>query len=54
MCSSDLLVAELVVTRKWTDVQIAAHTRQTLYTTARIRARLGLGANPTATHRRTA
>ena len=38
------LVAELVA-RGWSDVQIAAHTRQTTYTTARIRARLGLTAN---------
>ncbi|MER5388355.1 hypothetical protein [Saccharopolyspora sp. NPDC002686] len=26
----------------WTDVQIAAHTRMTAYTTARIRTRIGL------------
>lgn len=26
----------------WTDIQIAGHTRMTLYTTARIRAGLGL------------
>lgn len=29
----------------WTDVAIAQHTRMTTYTTARIRERLGLGAN---------
>lgn len=29
----------------WTDVEIAAHTRMTLYTTARIRKRLGLSPN---------
>ncbi len=29
----------------WTDVDIASHTKQTTYTTARIRARLGLTAN---------
>lgn len=30
----------------WTDVEIACHTRMTLYTTARIRARLGLATHP--------
>jgi len=30
----------------WTDVEIACHTRMTLYTTGRIRARLGLAAHP--------
>lgn len=35
------LVAELHGLR-WTDQEIADHTRMTLYTTARIRARLGL------------
>lgn len=37
----ELLVAELV-TAGWTVQQIAAHTRMTLYTTDRIRARLEL------------
>lgn len=42
------LVAELV-NRGWTDRRIAEHTRQSTYTTARIRDRLGLTANhPTA------
>lgn len=40
----ELLVAELC-TAGWTDLQIAGHTRLTLYTTARIRARLGLSPN---------
>jgi hypothetical protein len=31
--------------RGWTDVEIAAHTRMTTYTTGRIRARLGLAPN---------
>lgn len=36
----------------WTDVEIAAHTRMTTYTTARIRAGLGLLPNrPSATTR---
>lgn len=30
----------------WTDAQIAAHTRMTLYTTGRIRTRLGLKPHP--------
>jgi hypothetical protein len=38
------LITELA-TRGWTDVRIAEHTRQTTYTTARIRDRLGLAAN---------
>lgn len=42
----ELLVAELCTTG-WTDRQIASHTRMTLYTTARIRARLGLSPNNT-------
>ena len=56
----DTDLRELLVTtlhaRGWSDVQIAAHTRQTTYTTARIRARLDLPANPArpATRRRTA
>lgn len=29
----------------WTDLDIAVHTRMTLYTTVRIRERLGLSAN---------
>ena len=37
------LVAELAA-RGWDDTRIAAHTRQTTYTTARIRDRLGLPA----------
>lgn len=36
------LVAELVAERGWSDTAIAAHTRMTEYTTARIRTRLGL------------
>ena len=35
----------------WTDRRIAEHTRQTLYTTARIRGRLGLAANHHRTER---
>lgn len=35
------LVAGLVE-RGWTDLEIAAHTRMTLYTTARIRQRIGM------------
>lgn len=31
--------------RGWCDVEIASHTRMTTYTTARIRARLGLAVN---------
>lgn len=31
--------------RGWTDREIACHTRMTLYTTARIRSRIGLVAN---------
>lgn len=38
------LVAELVH-HGWTDVQIAAHTRMTTYTTARIRDSIGLEPN---------
>ena len=38
------LVAALVEQR-WTDVEIATHTRMSTYTTARIRQRLGLRAN---------
>jgi hypothetical protein len=38
------LVTELVEAG-WTDLQIACHTRTTLYTTARIRSRLGLRRN---------
>lgn len=53
-CCAGLLPAELLSSREredlvwhlhergWTDLQIAEHTRMTLYTTARIRARLGL------------
>jgi hypothetical protein len=41
------LVAELVI-RGWTDQRIAEHTRQTLYTTCRIRERIGLSANQPA------
>lgn len=33
----------------WTDVEIAAHTRMTTYTTGRIRARLGLAPNTRST-----
>lgn len=44
------LVAALVE-RGWSDVEIATLTRMTTYTTARIRARLGMPAN---TSRRTA
>lgn len=33
----------------WTDTEIAAHTRQTLYTTARIRQRIGLAPNRPST-----
>jgi hypothetical protein len=44
----DRLIRELW-SRGWTDVEIAAHTRQTTYTTGRIRAHLGLAANPKAT-----
>lgn len=33
--------------RGWTDVQIAAHTRMSTYTTARIRSRIGLKPNAT-------
>lgn len=33
----------------WSDLQIADHTRQTLYTTARIRYRLGLAPNRPST-----
>lgn len=40
----DWLVAELH-DRGWTDLEIAAHTRMTTYTTARIRGRLGLPPN---------
>jgi hypothetical protein len=32
----------------WSDEQIAEHTRQTLYTTCRIRSRIGLSANQPA------
>lgn len=39
------LVAHLV-RQGWTDVQIAGLTRMTTYTTARIRTRLDLPANP--------
>lgn len=39
------LITELA-TRGWPDVRIAEHTRMTTYTTARIRGRLGLAANP--------
>ncbi|GAB3670460.1 hypothetical protein GCM10027597_01770 [Saccharopolyspora tripterygii] len=39
------LVAELH-TRGWTDAQIALHTRMSLYTTARIRDRIGRDPNP--------
>lgn len=38
------LVAELHILG-WTDADTAAHTRMTTYTTARIRARLGLRAH---------
>lgn len=31
--------------RGWTDTQIAVHTLTTLYTTARIRSRMGLSSN---------
>lgn len=40
----ELLVAELC-TAGWTDQQIADHTHMTLYTAARIRARLELSPN---------
>ena len=40
----ELLVAVLH-NRGWTDLEIACHTRMTLYTTARIRSRLGLSPN---------
>ena len=40
----DWLVRDLV-TKGWTDVEIAAHTRMTTYTTGRIRERLGLAPN---------
>lgn len=36
----------MLVRDGWTDVEIAALTRMTTYTTARIRTRLGLTANP--------
>lgn len=42
----DRHVLVLVLHQKgWTDVEIAAHTRMTTYTTGRIRARLGLAPN---------
>lgn len=44
MGERELLVAELV-TAGWTDQQVSDHTRMTLYTTARIRARLELSPN---------
>lgn len=40
----DLLVMELH-SRGWTDVEVAAHTRMTTYTAARIRRRIGLPVN---------
>lgn len=38
-------LVRLLHRRGWTDLQIAVHTRMTLYTTVRIRERLGLSAN---------
>jgi hypothetical protein len=57
MAKQGLLVAEELTTKArerlfaelhvlgWTDLQMAEHTRTTLYTTARIRDRLGLSPN---------
>lgn len=43
------LVRELVLTERWTDQQIAAHTRWSTYVVDRIRGRLGLAANESRT-----
>lgn len=40
----DLVYA--LVLRGWSDVEVAGHTRMTLYTLVRIRLRLGLFGNP--------